>query len=241
MAAIAPPADFADWSADPDTGIVDQSAEFYRAWVAGEDGKRVVSRLGTQVRTRVYVKTIPPGAADVIRYRFRVPDGAEGKPLRLEARLRYRKFMREYVDFVFPDDKIHEFLHKDGSKTKFDVRNLPTVDMAETSLTLDLGKPARGGEEDWGPETYLRVNDLGIAYLRQKDLVRAKEAFQRVVKMQPEYADGWVNLARVQFQLRQHEEVIASVQKALELVPGFPKAVFFSSATRAASVVARFR
>ncbi|MDF1701480.1 MAG: multiheme c-type cytochrome, partial [Planctomycetota bacterium] len=100
---------------DEDSGLVDPTAEFYRAWVADENGDRVITRLGTQVRTRVYVKTIPPGAADVSRYRFRIPEGAPGKALRLTARLRYRKFMREYVDFVFPKDKVHEFLHDDGS------------------------------------------------------------------------------------------------------------------------------
>ena len=213
---------------DPETNLVDQGAEFYRAWVADENGKRVITRLGTQVRTRVYVKTIPPGAADVVRYRFRVPEGADG-PIVLRARLRYRKFMQEYVEFVFPKDKIHRFRHDDGRITETDVNTLPTIDMAETALSLPVDGQARGSRESWGEDTYLRVNDLGIGYLRQKDLSRAKAAFELVTSMEPEYADGWVNLARVDFMLRDHEAVIAAVQKALELVPGFPKALFFQA------------
>lgn len=214
---------------DPETNVVDQSAEFYRSWVADQDGKRMTTRLGPEIRTRVYVKTIPPGAADVVRYRFRVPDGASGGPLVLKARLRYRKFMQEYIDFVFPNDKIHRFKHDDGRVTAFDVMKLPTIDMAETTLALDLDGAARGSRDDWGPETYLRVNDLGIAYLRQRDHARAQAAFELVTTMQPDYADGWVNRARVEFQLRNHEAVIAAVQKALDLVPGFPKALFFQA------------
>ncbi len=234
---------------DETTGLVDQSAEFYRAWVADGDSKRLITRLGTEVRTRVYVKTIPPGAADVVRYRFRVPEEAAGKAIHLKARLRYRKFMREYVDFVFPESKIHRFKHRDGSITETDVRTLPTIDMAETALRLDVGTRAGTGRRkisDWGPDTYLRVNDLGIGYLRQKDLKRAKACFTSVTTQQPDYADGWVNLARTEFALRNNEATVAAVTQALALVPGFPKAIYFQgevqrARSRFAKAVASYR
>ncbi|MDA1195400.1 MAG: tetratricopeptide repeat protein [Planctomycetota bacterium] len=212
---------------DPATNIVDQGAEFYRAWVADGQGNRLITRLGTEVRTRVYVNTIPPGAADVVRYRFRVPEGASGKSLRLSARLRYRKFMQEYVEFVFPADKVHRFRHADGRITETDVRTLPTIDMAETTLGLDVGTRPPEEEAAWDSETYLRVNDLGIGYLRQDDLTRARRCFELVTQREPGYADGWVNLARAQFALRDNEATMEAVNKALELVPGFPKALFF--------------
>ena len=213
---------------DAETGIVDQGAEFYRAWVAGENGERVVSRLGTAVRTRVYVKTIPPGAADVTRYRFRVPTDVRPGELRLRARLRYRKFMREYLDFVFPTSKVHSFRHVDGRVTEFDTRALPIVDMSTTRLSLPIETARRTPfAPTWELDTYERVNDLGIAYLRQGDYERAETCFHQVTLQQPDYADGWVNLARTHFQRRRYDQVIEATQKALELRPGFPKALYF--------------
>ncbi len=214
---------FVSGRVDPETGIVDQQAEFYRAWVADKDGNRVVNRLGTDVRTRVYVKTIPPGAADVARYRFRVPEGAKGK-LKLSARLRYRKFMREYVDFVFPNSKLHTHRFNDGSTHTADVTKIPITDMAETERSLELGA-SNAMAFDWKKD-YQRVNDLGIAYLIQGDTVHAEAAFNLVTENVPDYADGWVNLGRVMLQRRKFEETITAVNEALKRREGYPKALW---------------
>jgi len=210
---------------DPETGVVDQTAEFYRAWLTDKDGDRVVNRLGTDVRTRVYVKTIPPGAADVVRFRFRVPEGSGG-PLRLKARLRYRKFMRSYVDFVFPGEKTHRFRRPDGSTHVSDLTRLPTIDLCETELRVPRLPKRTGGGPDWA-RLHERVNDLGIAYLLQGDTTHAAEAFSLVTTHVPGYADGWVNLARVRLKRRKYDETIQALDEALKLSPGYPKALYF--------------
>ncbi len=210
---------------DPATGISDQSAEFYRAWVTDKDGNRVVNRLGTDVRTRVHVKTIPPGAADVVRYRFRVPDGATGK-LKLTARLRYRKFMREYVDFVFPKSKTHDFRRDDGSVHTSDVTKQPIIDMCETAYTMPTDGLGETASAPAWKDHYERVNDLGIGYLLQGDYVHAQEAFELVTQEMPSYADGWVNLGRVKLAQRKFDQTIEAVTEALKRRPGYPKALY---------------
>jgi len=217
---------------DPATGVVDQDAEFYRAWLTDQDGQRVVNRLGTDVRTRVYVKTIPPGAADVVRFRFRVPEGARGH-LRVKARLRYRKFMRAYVDFVFPGDKTHRFRRPDGSIHISDVTQLPILELCATEVSLPLGdapagRPSLEPEVDW-PHLYERVNDLGIGYFLQGDHAHAAEAFSLVTQHMPSYADGWVNLARVLLARRKYDETIQAVDEALKREPGYPKALYIQA------------
>jgi len=48
----------------------------------------------------VYVRLIPPGAADTVHFRMKVPTGA-GSKITLTARLCYRKFRMEGTQFAF--------------------------------------------------------------------------------------------------------------------------------------------
>ena len=45
-----------------------------------------------------------------------------------------------------------------------------------------------------------RWNDWGIGLLLQGDLKGAEYAFRQVTKAEPEYADGWLNVARALIQ-----------------------------------------
>jgi Tfp pilus assembly protein PilF len=90
---------FTSGAIDPETGEVDPSAEFYRSYLLKRDGTRFDNRIGLDVYTPVYSTVINPGSADVVRYRFAVPKGAAGT-LEVRATLRYRKFMKPFVEFV---------------------------------------------------------------------------------------------------------------------------------------------
>ena len=50
-------------------------------------------------------------------------------------------------------------------------------------------RPRRDDRERW--------NDYGIGLLLQGDLKGARAAFTKVTRIEPAYADGWVNLGRV--------------------------------------------
>ena len=234
---------FVSGRVDPETGRVDRWAEFYRAWVHDREGNRVVNRIGPDVFTRVYVKRIGPGTADVVRYRFRVPEGASEK-VRIKTRLRYRKFMREYIDFLFPDNKTIRHPQMDGTMADVDLTKLPIVDMWEDSLELAVTEqgtrgaapdpttivdpePRRAAGDIDLPEDRTRINDLGIAYLLQEDPASALAMFQEVIRIDPSYADGWVNVARARSALKDDDGALEALAQAKTIKPGFAKARFF--------------
>lgn len=66
------------------------------------------------------------------------------------------------------------------------------------------------------PETY-RL--MGVAYGVTGRLQQAKEAFDRVIAMDPNNADGWYNLGVALMQMGQAEEGQKAIQKARELDP----------------------
>ena len=78
--------------AAPDgNGPVDPSAHFYRAYMLDAHGNLINKRNAWATRTALYSNTIPPGAADTVRYRLEIPTDC-GNLLTVEAKLNYRKF-----------------------------------------------------------------------------------------------------------------------------------------------------
>lgn len=162
---------------------VDPWSHYVNAFVLDKNGDRINRRNAEDIFTPLYNHQIPPGAADVVHFRFTVPDDVEGI-LEFETRLLYRKFDTEYMRFVTGDDQY--------------VNELPILVLAEDRLVLPVaGSPAPTPQEE--PFVlWQRWNDYGIALLRKGErgeLRQAEQAFQRVEELgQP---DGPINLARV--------------------------------------------
>jgi Flp pilus assembly protein TadD len=199
----------------------------------------------------LYVRLIPPGAADVAHYRIKIPEDAKG-PITLTAKLNYRKFSHFYTQFVYAGQpepgQSPELLSANHNSLKynFDPANipqnvsneikgeipvLPIVVVAETTSQLHLGD--RNADPEWTPivskEYRERWNDWGIGLLLQGDLKGAEYAFLRVTEAEPEYADGWVNVARAKIQEGETEAAKPFIERALELNPKLGAAHFFKS------------
>ena len=76
---------------DDGKGPVEKGAHFYRSLQIDAHGNPINKRNAWATRAVVYVRLIPPGAADTVHYRMRIPENA-GNKITLHARLCYRKF-----------------------------------------------------------------------------------------------------------------------------------------------------
>src|SRR6266850_622758 len=85
---------------DGGTGPVEKGAHFYRSYQLDAAGNPINKRNAWQSRSVLYVRLIPPGAADVAHYRVRIPKDVKG-PLKLTAKLNYRKFAHYYTQFAY--------------------------------------------------------------------------------------------------------------------------------------------
>jgi hypothetical protein len=85
---------------DGGKGPVEPGAHFYRAFQLDGDGNMIDKRNAWQARSVLYVRLIPPGAADVAHYRVKIPKDAKG-PLHVTAKLNYRKFSHYYTQFAY--------------------------------------------------------------------------------------------------------------------------------------------
>ena len=232
---------------DDGKGPVDPGAHFYRSLQVDEHGNPINKRNAWATRAVVYVRLIPPGAADTIHYRLKVPPNA-GDKITLKARLCYRKFSWWNTHFAYSgqsqqdasapqttrsyDDRQFAF---DGDTSKVSgkvkqVPDLPTVALAEDTVILRVlpkGAPAEAPKIVTEKAEWQRWNDYGIGLFLQGDLKSAAAAFQHVTEADPSNPDGWVNLGRVAVQEGDMERARVVLQRALSLNPDLARTNFF--------------
>ena len=185
---------------------VDPKAHFFRGVLLDGQGEFILKRNPHEWRTTLYNNSIPPGSADVIHFTWTVPDNFNGT-INLTAKLNYRKFNRSITVHSL-DDPI----------------DLPIITMAEDQISLSSSKNTELAEN-----AGMRYNDYGIAMLRQKNLAASRTAFEKVTKLIPGYADGFVNVARVLIKEGEFEKAKDQLETALELKPDWSKAKFFKA------------
>jgi len=210
---------------DGGRGPVEPGAHFYRSFQLDGDGNPIDKRNAWQTRSLLYVRLIPPGAADVAHYLVRVPKDARG-PLHFTARLNYRKFAWSYTQFAYGAP---HFIPANVSGAIRDrIPDLPIVTLAEASTTVPLGESA------WSPvvrqKDRERWNDWGIGLLLQGDLKGAEYAFRKTTEAEPGYADGWLNLARALIQEGETDAAKPYIAKAIQIAPQFGRSWFFKAA-----------
>jgi tetratricopeptide (TPR) repeat protein len=232
---------------DGGKGPVEPGAHFYRSLMLDERGNPINKRNAWATRSVAYVRLIPPGAADTVHYRLRIPEDC-GDKVTLHARVNYRKFAWWNTQWAFAgvrDPEHTEFAlgkgYDDGrwvftgdtSKVSGTVRGIPDLPitvMAEAKAELRiLPKGTRVPEVAPFLDAKVRErwNDYGIGLLLQGDLRGAEAAFLKVTEMEPAYADGWVNVARVRLQEGDAAGAEAMLRRALEIDPKLAKTHFF--------------
>jgi len=193
---------------DPKTGEVDPWSHFVNAYVIDREGNRIDRRNAEDIFMPLYNHQIPPGAADVVHYAFRVPEEAT-EPIHVDVKLQYRKFDTLYMQYF--------------QEAKFVTNDLPVMTLAEDRVSFPI---AEAGPVVVNPDSpippWQRWNDYGIGLLlkgetgsNKGELRQAEEAFAEVEKL--DRPDGPLNRARVYIKEGRLDEAV----KALQLAAGF--------------------
>jgi Flp pilus assembly protein TadD len=217
------------WVENDGRGAVDKSAHFFRSFQIDGAGNPINKRNAWQTRSVLYVRLIPPGAADTVHFLLTIPPDVVG-PVTLVSRLNYRKFSDYYNKFAFagvPTGGVSAISY-DSRTYSFDSKPVPAIPittLASATATVGLS------ESRWQPlvreQDRERWNDWGIGMLMQGDLKGAEYAFHRVTQAEPSYADGWVNIGRALIQEGETDAARPYLEKALALSPHLARAEYF--------------
>lgn len=210
-----------------ENGRVDPKAHFYKVLFVDKNSQPALHRDPQNFHAVVYARVIPPGSSDVVRYRFTVPKGTNIENLDISAQLKWRKFNRDFTEFVFNREPLPNLPRFEG-KT---IPDLPVTVVASDSVQLPLSetlpeKSATGllmvENNDW-----IRFNDYGNAHFRHQDFRTADWAFTQVAKLQPEKVDGPRNRARVAIMEGNIEKAYDYLEQCEALAPGDPQTAWF--------------
>ena len=194
---------------NPD-GTIDERAHSFTNRPVDATGEFVDNHKVWLIHSVAYDNTIQAGRSTMVRYRFRVPAGAKG-PFTFSARVNYRHLRQSYLNNV---------LGKDHPA-------YPVVALGERTRTFNLGQNVPGVTDARDNPDWMRWNNFGIAYLDQLQYSDAMAAFEKVVTLRPDYADGFINLALTDIQWEKYAEARPHLDKALALSPGNARALYY--------------
>jgi tetratricopeptide (TPR) repeat protein len=194
---------------NPD-GTIDERAHSFTNRPVNATGEFVDNHKVWTIHSVAYDNTIQAGRSALVRYRFRIPADAKG-PLTFSARVNYRHLRQSYLNNVLG----------------LDHPAYPVVELGARSRTFNLGKNSAGVTDARDNPDWMRWNNLGITYLDQLQYSDAFAAFQKVVQLRPDYADGYINLALTDIQWEKYAEARPYLDKAMELSAGNARALYY--------------
>ena len=199
-------------------GMIDERAHSFTNRPVDVAGDFVDDHKVWTIHSVAYDNTIQAGRSVLVRYEFRIPSSAKG-PLTVTARVNYRHLRQSYLNNV---------LGKDHPA-------YPVVEIVSRSRVLRLGdNPPTASDPKDNPD-WMRWNNLGIAYLDQFQYAEAIHAFGEVVKLRPDYADGYTNIGLTDIAWEKYGSARAGLEKALTLSPGQRARALLSGACRKAA------
>ncbi len=191
-------------------GSLDERAHSFTNRPVNTDGVFVDNHKVWTIHSVAYDNSVQAGRSALIRYEFQIPEAVKG-PISVTARVNYRHLRQSYLNNVFGKD--HPVY--------------PIVELASRTRTLNIGEnPATAAEPNDNPD-WMRWNNLGIAYLDQLQFSDAVHAFSQVVKLRPDYADGYTNIGLTDIEWEKYDSARGGLQKALELDPNNARALYY--------------
>jgi len=191
-------------------GMLDERAHSFTNRPVNVAGEFVDNHKVWTIHSVAYDNTIQAGRSALIRYEFRIPAAAKG-PLTVTARVNYRHLRQSYLNNV---------LGKDHPA-------YPVVELASRSRVLQLGSNPSAAPDPQDNPDWMRWNNLGIAYLDQLQYTDAIQAFGEVVKLRPDYADGYTNIGLTNIAWEKYGSARQGLEKALALSPGNARALYY--------------
>jgi tetratricopeptide (TPR) repeat protein len=226
-------------------GSLDPRAHSFTNRPVNTDGQFVDNHKVWTIHSVAYDSTVPSGRSVLVRYQFRIPPNAKG-PLNVTARVNYRHLRQSYLNNVFGKDHpaypIIEITERtrtlnlgENAVTPEAQQNIASQNITAQNMASQSPAPQTPAQQNQAapsivsqdnPE-WMRWNNFGIACLDQFQYADAVNAFAQVVKLRPDYADGYTNIALTNILWEKYGSARGGLEKALALGPDNARALYY--------------
>jgi tetratricopeptide (TPR) repeat protein len=149
---------------DNGKGPVEKGAHFYRSLQVDAHGNHINKRNAWSTRAVVYVRLIPPGAADTVHFRMKIPEKT-GSKITLSARLCYRKFSWFNTQFAFAGEHEKELHGKriENNAAQSENAGVTTPDFDDARMAFTASLRGVSAKEE-------KIPDLPIVAVAQNEV-----------------------------------------------------------------------
>jgi Flp pilus assembly protein TadD len=190
-------------------GSLDPSAHSFTNRLVNSSGILNDRHQVWDTRIIAFNNTIVSGRSQLVRYEFKVPQNATG-PITITAKVDYRRFNQHFIDFGL--GKHYE---------------MPVVEIASRTRTFALGSNPAAPPDPVDNPLWMRWNNYGIATFDAQQYAASAHAFEQVVKLRPDYADAYTNVAIANFSWQRFDVARTNLTRALELAPHDARALYY--------------
>jgi hypothetical protein len=191
-------------------GALDERAHSFTNRPVNTDGVFVDNHKVWTIHSVAYDNSVQAGRSTLVRYQFRIPAEAKGS-ISVTARVNYRHLRQSFLNNVFGKDH----------------PAYPIVELASRTRKLNIGDNPASVPEPQDNADWMRWNNLGIAYLDQLQYSEASQAFSEVVKLRPDYADGYTNVGLTNIEWEKYASARAGLERALAVEPNNARALYY--------------
>jgi tetratricopeptide (TPR) repeat protein len=103
----------------------------------------------------------------------------------------------------------------------------PIIEIASRTRVLKIGENTPEAPDPNDNKDWMRWNNLGIALLDQFQYQESVQAFNEVVKLRPDYADGYTNIGVTEISWEKYDSARTAISKALSLNPDGARAHYY--------------
>ena len=191
-------------------GTLDPGAHSFTNRPVDATGDFVDNHKVWTIHSMAYDNSIQAGRSTLVRYQFHLPSNAVA-PFTLRAAVEYRHLRQTYLNNVLgPNHPAY-----------------PVVELSATTRSLSLGANPPTPPDPTDNPDWMRWNNLGIGSLDELQYDDARQAFEQVIKLRPDYKDGYINLALNYIEWEKYDQARAPLERALALHPADARALYY--------------
>src|ERR1035437_3865407 len=191
-------------------GMLDPRAHSFTNRPVNISGEFVDNHKVWTIQSVAYDNSIQSGRSGLVRYEFQIPPEVKGA-CSITAGVNYRHLRQSYLNNVFgPDHPLY-----------------PVVEVASRTRELTVGSNNPTAPEPADNQDWMRWNNVAIGFLDQQQYSDAMAAFEQVVKLRPDYEDGYVNVGLTYIEWEKYNLARPALEKALQLHPDYARALYY--------------